>query len=597
MSKVASRIVRRAGVHQYRRRVPDDVRKLGAFNGREIFQISLRTRDPVVARLAAAKREVWFERECVIARGASVRPNPIDDGGGMVLSDVHLKALQDRHVAVSLAEDVRETNAAQNDTDLADWIEQRDAWLIPTYRADEHGNILDKEGADARRRIYEIDQVRHLVAPVVEWHAKAFGAVPGSADHSRIENTFIEAELKALAGRRELRPGVMFPSAYRPADASGPAIKTESTWTIRKLADRYLAVTPSGGSWRHKVDVGVALFEQFMRKPTPISGVTRDHVREFLELLAVCPQRSAMRFPGLALQDAIEANRSRKPRPFPVIGPNTIRDNHFAVLRVLFGYACGQLGAIPHDPTERLTITGSTKKGGRSAYFEVEELNALFKLPTFTGCRSENRTKLPGDMKLDDHQFWTPLIMLFTGARPSEIAQLASTDVKLKGEYPSIGILTEYDPGDPEDHPYVLAFKTENARRSVPLHPTLIELGFGRYVERMLASGQARLFPHWKASADPRKLYSGASWVRRFNDTSVPAVTSKHPKPSIYSLRHTFKTQMAVCRVPPQFQDKVMGHAGPRMDPTYLKTIPIRDLYDEVAKVTYPGLLLTHLKQ
>lgn len=595
MSRVASRIVRRGGVYQYRRRVPDDVRKLGGFNGKEIYQVSLRTGDPVAARHEAAKREAWFERECARLRGVEIAPPAANDPGeGMVLTDTYLKALQDRYVARALADDVREDFRAQTDPELRDWIEYRDDWMVPAYRVDAQGRVIDPQGAKARHRQRELEEIRRRIRPDVTYQAKRFGVVEGSEEFNRIEIAYIEAERRILTGRRERSSETMFGESYRPADAAGPPIKVESAWTLRKLADRYLEVTPTGGSWRHKVDKGVELFEQFLAKPMPISAITRDHIREFVELLANSPQRSAMRFPGVGLRDAAKANKAR-PRPYPMIGANTIRDNHFAVLRVLFGYACGELGAIPYDPTERIKIKGATKKGGRSSHFETDELVELFKLPLFTGCRSLIRTTHPGNLKLDDHQFWTPLLMLFTGARPSEIAQLAVTDVKLKGEHPYISILTEYDPNDPEDRPYVLAYKTENARRNVPLHPTLIELGFGRYAERVRKEGHERLFPEWKASNDPRKLYSGATWVRRFNDKCVPAVTSKKPKPSIYSLRHTFKTQMAVCRVPPQFQDKVMGHAGPRMDPTYLKAIPIRELYAEVSKVTYPGLDLTHL--
>jgi integrase len=595
MSRVASRIVRRGGVFQYRRRVPDDVRKLGGFDGKEIVQVSLRTADPVAARREAARQEELFERECARLRGVEIEPNRhVHQGGGMVLTDGYLKAIQDRYVAVGLAEDVRESLAAQSDPELQEFVDSRDDWLAPAYRADAEGNIIDKAGTDARRRLMEIEELRRSIAPFANYHARAFGAEPGSAEFTRIENTFIEAELKINEARRTRQPGMMFGEAYRPSDASGPRLKPESAWTLRKLSERYLQVTPSGPSWVHKVEVAVELFEQFLGKPMPISAITRDHIREFFEVLAICPQRASMRFPNLTLREAAEANRAL-PRPHPVIGANTIRDNHFAVIRKVFGYACGELGAITHDPTDRMKIKGATKRAGRTSHFETDELVELFKLPIFTGCRSTKRTQLPGNLKLDDHQFWTPLIMLFSGARPSEIAQLAVTDVKLKSEHPSISILTEYDPNDADDRPYVLAFKTENARRNVPLHPTLVELGFGRYVERIRKEGSERLFPDWKASQDPRKLYSGATWTRRFNEDLIPSITMKKPKPSIYSLRHTFKTQMAVCRVPPQFQDQVLGHAGPRMDPTYLKTIPIRELYAEVSKVTYPGLDLSHL--
>jgi integrase len=597
MSKVASRIIRRGGVYQFRRRVPGDVRERGAFGGKEIIQISLRTSDLVAARREAAKLDEWFEGECASARGVEPAPARTGPAGGMVLSDAYLKAIQDRYVAVALADDVQERLAAQADPNLHELIEERDLWMAPTYSADAAGNIIDKEGSDASRREWLIRQFRRDVEPFARHHAKAFDVSPGSREYSLIESVFVEAELKILAERQARRPGEVFGEGYRPANLAEPRVKPESAWTMRKLAQRYLDVTPSGASWQHKVDIAIDLFEEFLGRPTPIAQITRDHVREFLELLAVSPQRSKLRFPKLGLREAVEANRLRKPRPYPAIGSNTIRDNHFAVLRVLFGYACGDLGAIPYDPTERVKVKGATKKGGRSAHFELDELVQLFRLPVYTGHRSASRLFEPGNEKLDNHEFWTPLIMLFTGARPSEIAQLAVTDVKLKSETPSISILTEYDPHDPGDRPYVLAFKTENARRNVPLHPALIKLGFAEFVERTRKAGHERLFPEWKAASDPRKLYSGATWVRRFNEKTVPLVTNKKPKPTIYSLRHTFKTQMAICRVPPQFQDQIMGHAGPRMDPTYLKAIPIRELYAEAAKVEYPGLDLDHLRR
>jgi integrase len=575
--------------------VPDDIRKLGGFGGKEIVQVSLRTADPITARQEMAKRDAWFERECARLRGVEIAPAAANDAsGGLVLTDTYLRAFQDRYVARALADDVGEGFRAQSDSSLRDWIEDRDAWAIPSHRVDAEGNVVDPEGTRARQRASELEEIRRRVRPDVTFQAKKFGVAEGSEDFSRIEATLVEAEDRILEGRRARAPGVMFGGGYRPADAVGPAIKTESAWTLRKLADDYLAYTKPGDSWRHKVDKGVELFEQYLGRPTPISAITRDQVRDFLVLLGDSPQRATMRFPKMSLPEAVSANKAR-PRPYPLMGANTIRDNHFAVLRALFGHACGHLDALTSDPTERVKIKGSTKKGARRSHFETDELDALFKLPIFTGCRSPRRTTVAGNFKLNDHQFWTPLIMLFSGARPSEIAQLAVSDVKLKREHPYISILTEYDPNDPEDRPYVLAYKTENARRNVPLHPTLIALGFGAYVERMQQEGHERLFPEWKVSSDPRKLYSAATWARRFNEKCVPAVTNKKPKPSIYSLRHTFKTQMAVCRVPPQFQDQVMGHEGPRMDPTYLRAIPVRELYEEISKVTYPGLDLSHL--
>lgn len=202
MSRVASRIVRRGGVFQYRRRVPDDVRKLGGFSGKEIVQVSLRTSDPVAARREAARQEGLFERECARLRGFEIEPTPpINQGVGMVLTDAYLKAIQDRYVAVGLAEDVRETLAAQSDPELQEYLDSRDDWLAPAYRADADGNIIDKAGTDARRRLIEIEELRRNIAPFASHHAGAFGAVPGSVEFTRIENAFIEAELKIIEAR------------------------------------------------------------------------------------------------------------------------------------------------------------------------------------------------------------------------------------------------------------------------------------------------------------------------------------------------------------------------------------------------------------
>lgn len=223
MSRVASRIVRRGGVYQYRRRVPDDIRKLGGFNGREIFQVSLRTADPVVARQEAAKREAWFERECAQVRGVEIAPHAANDAGvGMVLTDAYLKSIQDRYVAGALADDVSEDFHAQSSPELRDWIEHRDAWTAPAYAVDAQGRVIDPEGTLARQRQRELEEVRRLVRGDVTHQARKFGVAPGSEEFSRIEATFVEAELRILEGRRERRPGTMFGDAYRPADAIGP---------------------------------------------------------------------------------------------------------------------------------------------------------------------------------------------------------------------------------------------------------------------------------------------------------------------------------------------------------------------------------------
>lgn len=591
MAKVPSRIVLRGGVYQYRRRVPDDVRALGGFQGREIFQISLRTGDVTEARARAVEQERSFERQCGLIRGApshqssAINKEPAEG----VVTLAYLKSMRDQYVASALADDIDEALRARFDPALAERIAERDDHLAPASAALPDGRVVSHTSS-------EESYFRGRIAGDLQWIASKVNAAPGTIEHRQIEATLMEAEAAVLEHRRARRPGSMFGSGFVAADAVGPRVRPEATWTLRTLSKKYLAAVPGGASWEHKVATAVSAFEQYLGRQLPISEINRRHIREFVELLSTAPQRIAQRFPGLSLVQAVEANQLRT-KPFPTISPNTVRDHYFAVLRALFGYACGELDILPADPTERVRVRGAAKRSRRSTLFEMHELNALFAQPLFVGCQSAARTLVPGAFKVDDHQFWTPLLMLFSGIRPSEIAQLAVSDVRLNISHPNISILTEYDEADPGERPYVLAFKTENARRDVPLHPALLELGFAEYVNNHRRQGHERLFPLWTASADPRKLYSGATWIRRINEKVIPLISSRHPRPSIYSLRHTFKTQMAIDRVPVQIQDQVMGHARPGMDASYLKTMPMHVIWSAVSQVNYVGLDLDALQR
>lgn len=88
---------------------------------------------------------------------------------------------------------------------------------------------------------------------------------------------------------------------------------------------------------------------------------------------------------------------------------------------------------------------------------------------------------------------------------------------------------------------------------------------------------------------------SGAAWVRRFNEVLIPACTDRHPRPTFYSLRHTFKVAMATHGIYPAIQNQMLGHANAGMDAHYFDEVPLEDLYEQIARVTYKHLDLSHL--
>jgi integrase len=447
-----------------------------------------------------------------------------------------------------------------------------------------------------RRRYIENELTREL-EPFVDHECRKRG-VTDPRERALIRETLAEAEIETYRLRFVRAEGSPFETLRNETVERGRLLgerPQEASWTLRKLADHVLAGRRDDDGWRTKVDYVVELFEAHLGRPKAIVEVTYRDVESFIGLLLRSPTNMTKRFENMSLKEAIEAN-SRRERPFPTLNPNTVRDGYYAVLRNLFRHAHKRMRVIPSDPTEGLSIAGASKAGGTRGPFMVEELNELFKLPVFAGCASPALPNVAGMHLLNDHRFWAPLLMLFSGARPSEIAQLAVSDVKLGTAKPYISILTEFDPKDSLDKEFVVAAKTANARRNVPIHPQLIRLGFGQYVESLRDKGERRLFPEWKLSSDRRKAYSQASWIRQLNEKLIPKVTSRYPRPTIYSLRHTFKSQMVECDVPLQLQNQILGHAKIGMDKYYFAGgVSMEKLYDAVSCVTYPGLIIDHL--
>ncbi|WEK39596.1 MAG: site-specific integrase [Candidatus Brevundimonas colombiensis] len=571
--------------------MPDDVRDSAFFGGKSHYQVSLRTNDLNEAKGRALPLGIRFDAEVANLRAGSIKAPILASSEQRILTEEALESIQGKWWSSTIRRDREKRSMAD--------VDPGGEWADRMASDDDHlhfdvARLMDP----AKGREALLQMKAHLK---VEWadfiavDARRWGASPGSSDYRRIEEAIVDAQIDALKSIHLAWLGQEAePTSQRVQRGLSRNLKPQSSWTLKQLALHVLEVQPKGDSWRHKViEQVVPLFVSHLGEPRPISGISSSDVRSFLEAMSQCPTNATQRFPKRSLAEAIQLNRARL-KPYPTVSANTIRDTHFAVLRALFGYAVSQEW-LAASPAERIKVAGATKKGGSRPSFKMDELQALFAMPVFTGCKSDAQFGTPGGVLLDDHRYWTPLLMLFTGARPSELGQLAVADIKLSGSTPYISILTEYDPDDPEDRSFYLTCKTPNARREVPLHPALMELGFDRYVRKMQKGGHARLFPQWKAPSDPRKLYSGASWIRRFNEKIIRACTQRHPRPTFYSLRHTFKVAMVRQGIHSAIQNQILGHANAGMDAYYFDAVPLDELYEQVARITYKNLDLGHL--
>ena len=584
MARVPSHLIQRGGVYNYRRRVPADLQSRPEFSGRDVYQVSLGVRT-----LTEARRRVQQLGLDDLFRSPNSLPQTPDTG--TIITTPLLRQIADENYHRGLASLRRRTNEQGGDDDGEPMADELAAQNVGS---------LNNPASAARTRAFLRRELSPLMEAQAEGIAANLGIEPTKQAIDQIKDALFESEIGLEGARVDLAGGHAFPSwssGGRSNDRSETApVAREAHWTFKKLAAAAMRQHPKGASWEHKVRTVADLFDEY-HGPLPIYKIDRRKVRDFVNDLQFMPVSMTQRFPGLTLKQAIKANDERE-KPYRAISPNTARDGYFSILRWSFNHAV-ELEAVAANPCTGIRFKGATKGSGRRSRnpFTVQELNAFFRLPVFTGCKSEHRPNTPGDFTFSDHRKWAPLIMLFTGARTSEVAQLAVSDIKSDAAHPYISILTEYDPDDPdEDRSFVVSHKTENARRDVPLHPQLVELGFLHYIAARKANGEPRVFPDWKLPADGRKLYSSAPWVRNVNDKQIPTITTRHPKPTLYSFRHTWKTQMATSQVPAQYQNQVLGHAQQGMDDRYLGTMSIAHIYEAVSRVTFDGLDLKHLK-
>lgn len=124
--------------------------------------------------------------------------------------------------------------------------------------------------------------------------------------------------------------------------------------------------------------------------------------------------------------------------------------------------------------------------------FSLENLQLIFSAPWFV-CGRGMRTSLGSYRTFQPHQFWLPILALFTGGRLNELAQLHLVDMR---RTPGGTWFADFnlDGSDKIDEPDK-RLKTVNSIRQIPLHPELVRLGLPAYVKALADAGYDRLFP------------------------------------------------------------------------------------------------------
>jgi len=251
----------------------------------------------------------------------------------------------------------------------------------------------------------------------------------------------------------------------------------------------------------------------------PINRATKDDVRSYRATLEKLPAHMGTKYKSMSVTEVLATH------PEPGLKPETIR-KFISYVIGLFNHAL-KMEWVEKSPAAGMRPQRSKRRAQeeRDAFTEVD-------LSTLFGADYVRKTIAKGR----PDRFWIPLVMLHTGARLEEIAQLEVADVVEVEGISSLQITTRSDDEESEKQ-----LKTPESVRTVPIHSFLLELGFLDYVDSISAAGHRRLWPKLeKGRAAQRDGDAISKWFGRWKRER--GITSK--KKVLYSTRHTVVTAL-----------------------------------------------------
>jgi integrase len=458
-------------------------------------------------------------------------------------------------------------------------------------------------------------------AAVAGWAAERYlrsqGKNPKDAtDLPEIIDQCAQALVDALTAQGELAEGRPLPPTTSALIAAATSRASKNTNAAsenghlpvsRYFKDVYLPVIEQQGAIRGQNTISgkalaVELFAGLLDDPA-IGAITKGDLWRFHDMLSQLPNSRELKQPHrhLSPKDQIEARR-KGTITAAGIHPKTV-NKHLSGIKTLLDFA-EQRHDIISAPTHGVRArVPDGEESGRA--FTTDELNRIFSQPLFAGCSegvSPQGLQKPGSVQIRDDRFWIPLVLLFTGARPSEIAGLESADVVVDHEVPHFLIRPNGTRG----------IKNPKSKRMVPVHEKLIRMGFLEFAGdrerqvggRFFPMAQQQYFVEGATNLHRKKNLSSCPILRQFNRTILADADARRDRGSLKCFRNTFE-QEAMSHIPSdEMRRRLTGRDVGSTVQVYTQNIPddpikrtaqLRMLAGEINKVTYPAVQLDHL--
>ncbi|WP_323795150.1 DUF6538 domain-containing protein [Nisaea sp.] len=454
---------------------------------------------------------------------------------------------------------------------LAEAIEEEDRVLAsfrPNDPSDRQRAVArsKKQLDGARTLAFEVHDIGLVAEDAIEMLQKVGVTDPSKDTINQLCDLLLRANVELVTRTVARLKGDVWKGVADPVFESGPQPATTSMTgdlakvpanalpqarTVGELATEYIqreVASTTGTKNVQKATAHLRSFTEIIGPRRPISSLERSDLSDFRHVLESLPTNVTKLFPDRALRDVAEMNHKR-----PTLSPTSVNQS---LIRVgAFLTWCRDHGYTDKDlSTSRLKMKKPTRSKKARTPFTVDELEALFSGPRYSGCKSRSRRNAQGDLIIRDGTYFLPLLGLLTGARLGELLGLTPKDID----------------GDPGQRVILIrpnglrGLKNEESDRLVPLHSVLEELGFDIFLRAQKVMNRSI----FGAMAKRRGGNITDNESRRFS-THLSAIGIKRPKLSFHSFRHLFEDLGKASGVPEDLRRALLGQAQKGMGNVY----------------------------
>jgi len=315
----------------------------------------------------------------------------------------------------------------------------------------------------------------------------------------------------------------------------------------------------------------------------PVSSLSKDSIRTYISTQIKLPP-NRRKNPKYREMSIVEVMKLKGVKPQSRINVNKFltRLTTFMNFGVSQGYIKENyiLGMkIPIPKTE-----GRKKREPFSPEDLVKILSPKSYLDWTVDFGLKTKSAKPNVVKYQNPFYWSFLIGIFSGMRTNETAQLRIEDIIKKENVWMFSI----------DETEGKSVKTTSSIRKVPVHPTLISLGFLDYIEIIKSKGVDRVFPELTKQRDG---YS-QKISQHYNEKFLPSIgVWKRQVKVLYSTRHTFINRCYKKGVDRDIIKSIVGHEPDfTMDVYGGNPFTTKQLYQGISKVSYSNIKWNRIK-